>query len=153
MWCGIRTASNVFPSPNQRVTSWSGGVHASQRRYHPNLEEQKLGVVLVDGRDALIKYQIAHVSRALHSGHRDSGKHVVFGRRGCMTVNLRRGRRRISRWRRTSIAWTCWVNLVQGLVGKIKERAGVWRNPVSPSADDAYDPQSIGIAERAVQTV
>ena len=65
----------------------------------PNLGEQKLGVVLDNGGETMIKYQIADVSRALNSiteicdaGHPDFGNHVIFGRRGGMVVNLETGK-------------------------------------------------------------
>ena len=65
----------------------------------PNLGEQKLGVVLDNGGETMIKYQIADVSRALNSiteicdaGHPDFGNHVTFGRRGGIVVNLETGK-------------------------------------------------------------
>jgi hypothetical protein len=65
----------------------------------PNLGEQKLNVLLDNGKETAIKYQIADVSRALNAvteicdaGHPDHGNHVIFGRRGGMIVNLETGK-------------------------------------------------------------
>ena len=65
----------------------------------PNLGEQKLNVLLDNGKETAIKYQIADVSRALNAvteicdaGHPDHGNRVIFGRRGGMIVNLETGK-------------------------------------------------------------
>ena len=64
----------------------------------PNLGEQHLGVVMSTGRETVVSYQMADVSRALSSiseicdaGHPDFGHHGVFGRHGGMVVNLETG--------------------------------------------------------------
>ena len=64
----------------------------------PNLGEQHLEVVMPNGRETAVNYQMADVSRALNSiseicdaGHPDFGHHVVFGRHGGMVVNLETG--------------------------------------------------------------
>ena len=60
----------------------------------PQLGEQKLEVVLDSGKDTALKYQIADVSRALNAVTEicDAGRHVIFGRRGGVIVNLESGR-------------------------------------------------------------
>ena len=59
----------------------------------PNLGEQKLGVVLDNGGETMIKYQIADViTEICDAGHLDFGNHVIFGRRDGMVVNLETGK-------------------------------------------------------------
>ena len=63
----------------------------------PNLGEQVLDVMLDDGRETQVKYQIADVSRPLNSiteicdAGGDLGQVVVFGRKGGAVVNLATG--------------------------------------------------------------
>ena len=63
----------------------------------PNLGEQVLDVMLDDGRETQVKYQIAEVSRPLNSiteicdAGGELGQIVVFGRRGGAVVNLSTG--------------------------------------------------------------
>ena len=111
--CGAtRNVSHLSHYRIRRVASWSR-IHVSQRRYHAELGRAEAGVVLDNGGETMIKYQIADVSRALNSiteicdaGHADLGNHVIFGRRGGMVVNLETGKTTHFQRRITSIAWT-----------------------------------------------
>ena len=60
----------------------------------PNLGERKLECVFDLGRPIALKYQIADVSRALNAVTEicDAGRHVIFGRKGGVIVNLESGR-------------------------------------------------------------
>ena len=87
--CGVSVAPPGM-CPTYPITESEGSrrgqefVSASEDTM-PNLGEQKLGVVLDNGGETMIKYQIADVSRALNSitemcdaGHPDFGNHVGF---------------------------------------------------------------------------
>jgi hypothetical protein len=65
----------------------------------PNLGEQKLNVILGNGKETAIMYQIADVSRALNAvteicdaGHPDYGNRVIFGRGGGVIENIETGK-------------------------------------------------------------
>ena len=86
---------DITPSPGS--VAGQEYVSASDDRI-PNLGEQVLSIVTADGKEGMVKYQVADVSRPLNSiseicdAGGEGGQHVIFGKHGGMIVNLETGR-------------------------------------------------------------
>jgi hypothetical protein len=96
--CGVSVAPPGM-CPSHPIMESEGSRHGQEfmsasEHELPNLGEQLLAVVMEDGKETNIKYQIADVSRALNSVTEicDAGHHVIFGRGGGSIVNIATGK-------------------------------------------------------------